>query len=133
LDMNLPILGVCYGLQLLTKTLGGTVEASPNHEYGKATLQLTRQSKLLLSDYDGSTVWMSHGDHVTEPPKGFRVTAKSGDIICAIEEPELGIFGLQFHPEVVHSEYGKQILENFIGLCGFSRNWTAESVIDRQI
>lgn len=131
--LNVPILGVCYGLQLLTKMLGGTVEASPNREYGKASLQLQHKSKLLAADYDNSTVWMSHGDHVTMPPDGFHVTAKSGDIICAIEDAELGIFGLQFHPEVAHTEYGRQILENFIGLCGFARDWTAESVIEQQI
>ena len=131
--LNVPILGVCYGLQLLTKMLGGIVEVSPNREYGKASLQLQHKSKLLAADYDNSTVWMSHGDHVTMPPDGFHVTAKSGDIICAIEDAELGIFGLQFHPEVAHTEYGRQILENFIGLCGFARDWTAESVIEQQI
>ena len=133
LELNLPVLGICYGLQLLTKILGGAVEASPNREYGKATLQLQHPSKLLLSDYDTSTVWMSHGDHVAKPPEGFHITAKSGGIICAIEDPELAIFGLQFHPEVAHSEYGRQILENFIGLCGFKRDWSAESIIEQQV
>lgn len=133
LALNLPILGICYGLQLLTQILGGKVEASPSREYGKATLQLQHKSKLLATDYDNSTVWMSHGDHVATPPEGFHVTAKSGDIICAIEDSELGIFGLQFHPEVVHTEYGEQILENFIGLCGFARDWTASSLIETQI
>ncbi|HEY5667555.1 MAG TPA: glutamine-hydrolyzing GMP synthase [Candidatus Saccharimonadales bacterium] len=131
--LGTPILGICYGLQLLTQMLGGKVEASPSREYGKATLQLQHKSKLLVTDYDASTVWMSHGDHVTVPPEGFHVTAKSGDIICAIEDPELAIFGLQFHPEVAHTEYGAQILENFVGLCGFARDWTAESVIEQQI
>lgn len=132
-ELNIPILGICYGLQLLTQMLGGKVESSPTREYGKATLQLKHASKLLASDYDNSTVWMSHGDHVTTLPEGFLTTATSGSIICAIEEPELGIFGLQFHPEVVHSEYGRQILENFVGLCGFTRNWSADSIIDQQI
>lgn len=132
-ELNVPILGICYGLQLLTKMLGGSVEASPTREYGKATLHLEHKSKLLAADYDNSTVWMSHGDHAAIPPEGFHVTAKSGDIICAIEDPELAIFGLQFHPEVVHTEYGRQILENFVGLCGFQRDWTAESIIEQQI
>lgn len=131
--LDVPILGICYGLQLITKMLGGTVEASPAREYGKATLGLAGKSKLFTSDYDGSTVWMSHGDHVAAPPEGFHVTAKSGGIICAIEDSELGIFGLQFHPEVAHTQYGPQILENFIGLCGFKRDWSASSIIDQQI
>lgn len=133
LELNVPILGICYGLQLLTQTLGGAVEAGATREYGKATIRLEHASKLLASDYDNTVVWMSHGDHVAKPPEGFHITAKSGDIICAIEDPELGIFGLQFHPEVVHSEYGRQILENFVGLCGFSRDWSAGSIIDQQI
>jgi GMP synthase (glutamine-hydrolysing) len=134
LELEVPVLGICYGLQLLARNLGGAVEAGETREYGKATLELTgNESKLLQADFAGSTVWMSHGDHVTAPPEGFAVTAKSGDIICAIEEPQLGIFGLQFHPEVVHSQYGRQILENFIGLCGFSRDWKPANIIDQQI
>ena len=134
LELEVPVLGICYGLQLLAHNLGGTVEPGITREYGKATLELTgHESKLLQADFDRSVVWMSHGDHVTEPPEGFVVTAKSGDIICAVEEPQLGLFGLQFHPEVVHSEYGRQILDNFIGLCGFARDWKPGSIIDDQL
>jgi GMP synthase (glutamine-hydrolysing) len=133
LALNIPILGVCYGMQLLALTLGGTVEPSPTREYGKAKLQLGHKSKLLQEDFEGSTIWMSHGVHVAKAPEGFHVTAKSGDIICAIEDPELGIFGLQFHPEVAHTQYGSVILDNFIGLCGFARDWSAASIIDEQI
>jgi GMP synthase (glutamine-hydrolysing) len=133
LGLNLPILGICYGQQLLAQTLGGKVEDAPVREYGKATLKLGHESKILQDDFDGSTVWMSHGTHVVKIPEGFHVTATSGDIICAMEDPELGIFGLQFHPEVAHSQYGKQILENFIGLCGFARDWSAGSIIEQQI
>lgn len=133
LELNLPILGVCYGMQLLALTLGGKVEPSPTREYGKATLALQHKSRLLNSDFDNSTIWMSHGVHVAEVPEGFHVTAKSADIISAMEDPELAIFGLQFHPEVAHTKYGQQILENFIGLCSFARNWSADSIIDQQI
>jgi len=133
LTLNIPILGICYGQQLLAQTLGGKVEDAPKREYGKATLTLAHESKLLQSDFDNSTVWMSHGTHVVEIPEGFHVTATSGDVICAMEDPELGIFGLQFHPEVAHSQYGKQILENFIGMCGFARDWSAGSIIDQQV
>ncbi len=132
-ELEVPILGICYGLQLIAKAMGGKVEPSPNREYGKATLHTGQKSKLISSDFDNSTVWMSHGDHVSVPPEGFVITGKSGDIICAIEDPELLIFGLQFHPEVVHSQYGMQIIENFVDLCGFSGDWTAGNIIDQQI
>jgi GMP synthase (glutamine-hydrolysing) len=133
LTMDIPVLGICYGLQLMTQLLGGAVEASPTREYGKATVRLGHESKLFTADQDNSTVWMSHGDHVAAPPKGFHVTARSGAIICAIEDAELRLFGLQFHPEVSHSQYGQQILDNFLGLCGFARDWQATSIIDQQI
>ena len=134
LELDLPVLGICYGLQLLTLALGGKVEPAATREYGKAKLVLKHDSQLLLSDYDQSTVWMSHGDHATTPPEGFVVTATSEDnIICGIEDHERRMYGLQFHPEVAHSEYGKQILENFIGLCGFARDWQAGSIIKHSI
>lgn len=134
LDLDLPVLGICYGLQLLTLAFDGKVEPANTREYGKAKIVLKQESQLLLSDYDGSTVWMSHGDHVAVAPEGFAVTAISEDgIICGAEDAERRIFGLQFHPEVAHSEYGRQILENFIGLCGFARNWQADSIIEHSI
>lgn len=133
-DLDLPILGICYGLQLITLNLGGKVEPASTREYGKTKLVLKHESQLLLSDYEASTVWMSHGDHLSVAPKGFVVTATSeDDIICGIEDAERRIYGLQFHPEVAHTEYGRQILENFIGLCGFSRNWQAESIIEQSL
>jgi GMP synthase (glutamine-hydrolysing) len=132
-ELNVPILGICYGMQLLAQMLGGKVEASPLREYGKARLELQHKSKLFTEDFEGSTIWMSHGVHVATPPEGFHITAKSGNIICGIEDPELGIFGLQFHPEVAHTQYGQQILDNFIGLCNFARDWSPASVIDEQI
>lgn len=133
LSLGVPVLGICYGLQLIAQALGGKVEPGTTREYGKATITLTGKSKLINEDFDNSTVWMSHGDHVVKAPEGFIITAKSGDIITAIEDHELGLFGLQFHPEVVHSQYGRQILENFIGLCGFARDWQAGEIIDEQI
>ncbi len=135
LALGVPVLGICYGLQLLAQALGGKVEAATTREYGKATLKLDDKNKslLLTTDLDNSTVWMSHGDHVAQVPDGFTVTAKSGDIICGIEDRELGIFGLQFHPEVVQTEHGTQILANFIDLCGFARDWQAASIIPQQI
>lgn len=133
LELNIPILGICYGLYLLTHHMGGKVEASKTREYGKATLKVLQKSSLLKSNFNKSTVWMSHGDHVIEAPKDFAVTGKSGNIICAIENPKHGMFGLQFHPEVAHTEHGRQILESFIDLCGFKRDWQATSIIDEQV
>jgi GMP synthase (glutamine-hydrolysing) len=132
-ELEIPILGICYGLQLITKALGGNVEPSDMREYGKATIQLTHKSRLFTNDMDDSTAWMSHGDHVTQAPDGFIITAKSGALVCAIEDPELMIFGLQFHPEVVHTQFGTQILQNFIDLCGFARDWSAAAIIPEQI
>lgn len=133
-DLDLPILGICYGLQLLTLAFDGKVEPANTREYGKAKIVLQHESQLLLSDYDGGTVWMSHGDHVSVAPEGFVVTAKSQDgIICGVEDAERRLYGLQFHPEVAHSENGRQILENFIGICGFARDWQAGSIIEHSI
>jgi GMP synthase (glutamine-hydrolysing) len=133
LGLEVPVLGVCYGLQLLAQALGGKVEAGATREYGKATIELTSKSVLIDKKFDKSVVWMSHGDHVSEAPEGFTVTAKSGELVCAVEDPAMGIFGLQFHPEVVHSFYGKQILQNFVELCGFKRDWEAAAIIPEQV
>lgn len=133
LGLQVPVLGVCYGLQLLAQALGGKVEPGTTREYGKATIKLTGKSALIDNKFDDSAVWMSHGDHVSVPPEGFVVTAKSGDLVCAVEDPQMGIFGLQFHPEVVHSQYGREILQRFIELCGFKRDWQAAAIIPEQV
>jgi len=132
LSLEVPILGICYGLQLLAQMLGGEVSPSATREYGKATLTLTNTSSILAPKLADSTIWMSHGDYVAVPPEGFMVTAKSGNLICAVEDPVMGIFGLQFHPEVVQSEYGREVLGRFIDLCNFKRDWQAVSVIPTQ-
>lgn len=135
LSLEVPMLGVCYGLQLLTKTLGGTVEPGTTREYGDATIRTNgEQSVLLEESFDGSTVWMSHGDHVTKPPIGFRITARSDDdIICAIEDNARQLYGLQFHPEVAHTKHGRAMLETFIQNAGFRRDWRAESIVEATI
>ena len=120
--LEIPLLGVCYGMQLLALNLGGKVEPGTTREYGNATISLAGKSSLIDAKADGSTVWMSHGDHVASVPDGFVVTAKSGDIICAMEDSALGLYGLQFHPEVAHSLEGKNILGRFFDLCGFHRD-----------
>lgn len=133
LEFETPILGICYGFQALSHALGGKVESAPTREYGRATLNLTGQSKLLQSDFDNSTIWHSHGTSITKLPDGFVATGYTDKSISAAEDPELGIYGLQFHPEVEHTQYGRQILENFLGLCGFSRDWSAKPFIPEQI
>ncbi|MEJ0073338.1 MAG: glutamine-hydrolyzing GMP synthase [Candidatus Saccharibacteria bacterium] len=133
LKLGAPVLGICYGMQLLARELGGTVESSKTREYGNATLSVGPGGTLLQKKADKSRVWMSHGDHVTKVPKGFSVTAHSGKIICAMEDPGRQLFGLQFHPEVAHSVHGKDILQTFFTRCRFRGDWTAESVIDTQV
>lgn len=133
LDLDLPVLGICYGMQLLAQHFDGTVAAGTTREYGEATLAITSESTLLPDSANGSTVWMSHGDHVTVAPDSFAVTATSGDIICAIEQADKQVYGLQFHPEVAHSVEGKAILGQFLAICGFKRDWSAGSLIDEQV
>ncbi len=134
LDLGVPVLGICYGLQLIAKTLGGTVESSQKREYGLAKLKATAESNLLPSDAAQSQIWMSHGDHVTVPPKDFVVTATSNGIICAIENSSKQLFGLQFHPEVSHSQQGTQILELFLTeISDFSKDWVPNVFIKTEL
>lgn len=134
LEMGAPVLGICYGLQLLALSAGGKVEPSAKREYGLAKLKLSKPTKLLKATFQDSTIWMSHGDHVSKSPKGFTVTAKSGQLITAMENPKAKLYGLQFHPEVSHTAKGQQILKNFIdSICGFSKDWAAESFIESEV
>lgn len=133
LEQNVPVLGVCYGMQLIAQHYGGKVEESPSREYGKAMIILKEHGDLIDKSFDGSTVWMSHGTHVSLAPGGFKVTAMSDGIIAAIEKADQKLYGLQFHAEVTHSQHGREILEAFIGTCGFKRDWSATSIIDEQV
>lgn len=133
-DLGVPILGICYGMQLMAKLLGGKVDSSSSREYGLATLAVKNQSLLLTKKYDGSSVWMSHGDHVAKCPPGFKVTAMSGQTICAIEDPQKLLFGLQFHPEVSHTKYGREVLQRFLlKICKFRGDWTPASFIHEKL
>jgi GMP synthase (glutamine-hydrolysing) len=133
LGLGVPVLGVCYGLQLLAQHFGGKVEASDVREYGRAKIKLAGSSKILPKKSDGSTVWMSHGDHVAKAPPGFTTTAKSGRLVAAVENPAQHIYGLQFHLEVAQSEYGRDMMKKFFGLCGFKRGWQPASLIDTEV
>jgi GMP synthase (glutamine-hydrolysing) len=140
LDLGVPVLGICYGLQLLSYFLGGRVEPSSRREYGAATVNLTGQgragaeSRLLTGLQDGFPVWMSHGDHVTVAPPGFEVVATTDNALGAVEAPARGWYGLQFHPEVAHTPDGRLILSNFVrGVCGCHGDWTAASFIEAAV
>ena len=133
LDARLPVLAICYGMQLLTRELGGTVAAAGRGEYGKA--ELTDYGGRLFDGVEGEFVaWMSHGDSVVEPPPGFRVVARSRDgVVAAIEDEGREIYGLQFHPEVRHTPKGARVLERFVERSGVSRDWTAENIVSGAI
>lgn len=129
-----PILGICYGLQVLAFEMGGQVMSSPSREFGYARLKIadpnSRLFKGLPSEMD---VWMSHGDHVTSVPDGFRVTAITDDALNAIEDTNRGVFGVQFHPEVAHTPLGAQVLRNFLfAVCGCRGDWSPATVIEEQ-
>ena len=130
-DLGIPILGVCYGMQLLAKDLGGKVVPGAEREYGARDTQIVDQSCLL----DGlKRVWMSHGDRILEPPPDFRVTAQSDTAMAAMENPAKKIFGIQFHPEVTHTHNGTALLRRFIfDICGCHGSWTMGSFIERAI
>jgi GMP synthase (glutamine-hydrolysing) len=129
------VLGLCYGLQLICKNFGGKVEPASNREYGKSILRITDDSDLLRGVEDASIVWMSHGDYLSELPQGFKVVGESEHSpFCAISNQAKRIFGLQFHPEVAHTEEGEKILHNFlIEICKCKGDWTSENFIDNQI
>ncbi len=136
LDFGVPVLGICYGLQVLTRTLGGAVGAAKRREYGRAYIQVEDPGQLLCNlDEDRVQVWMSHGDHVSQPAEGFRVLARSDDgVIAAVENTEARIWGVQFHPEVVHTPRGERILRNFLfDIAGLAGDWTPASFVDEAV
>ena len=131
-DLGLPVLGFCYGHQITAVTLGGKVGHSEVGEYGRATITRTADAKLFNSTPMEQTVWMSHRDAVSEVPEGFTVTA-STDVcpVAAMECVERKIFTTQFHPEVKHSEYGQQLLSNFLfEICGLEPNWSMDNLVE---
>jgi GMP synthase (glutamine-hydrolysing) len=134
-SIKAPVLGICYGMQLLAKDLDGQVEPSAKREYGRAKLKIINAGAKLFRDIpDETDVWMSHGDHVVDVPVGFEVVGRSDGAITAIENTEGGIFGLQFHPEVAHTPEGKEILRRFLfDVCDCRGDWTAAQFIAEEI
>ena len=135
LDTGVPVLGICYGLQLMSWLLGGKVEASDKKEYGRAQIQINFDSLLFKDVPRQSNVWMSHGDKVLAMPNGFRSVAQTENSpFAAIENTDKNYFGLQFHPEVVHTECGQSVLRNFLfEICGCSGDWSAHSFVEESI
>lgn len=133
LELPIPILGICYGMQLLARDLGATVASSSVREYGKSVL--TAYSGALFSGITGEFVaWMSHGDSVKDLPSGFTSAASTADTpIAGFENIATKRYGIQFHPEVVHTPKGMQILENFLGLAGVTRDWTTAHIVEELI
>ena len=134
-QLGVPVLGVCYGMQLMVKQLGGTVERSKRAEYGKASLFIDDPTDLLTNVEEGSTMWMSHGDSCTELPEGFETLAHTENTSCAaIANHGRHLFGVQFHPEVVHSIGGIALIRNFVyHICECEPTWTTEAFVDQSI
>ncbi len=133
--LGIPILGICYGLQLISRELGGIVEHAEDREYGKAHLEILADDILFNGVDNGSVIWMSHGDNVTKLPDGFTIKAKTENSpMCVISNHEKKIYGVQFHPEVAHTKFGKKILENFLfDICGCKQDWTPQNFINSTI
>lgn len=135
LELGIPVLGICYGLQVIAEQLGGKVDSFARKEFGKAVLHVDKGDDLLKGLDGSTTVWMSHGDSLSELPKGFEPIAHSDNApICAIRNSSKKIFGVQFHPEVVHTPQGKMILSNFLHqVCGAKGDWTPAHFIEQSI
>jgi len=134
-ESHCPVLGICYGLQLMAHQLGGKVQPSPSREYGYARLTVVNGETALFTGLPREMdVWLSHGDHVTKLPEGFQVTATTNDAVNAFENPARRIFGVQFHPEVAHTPLGAQILRNFLfEICECAGDWSPAAAIDEQV
>jgi GMP synthase (glutamine-hydrolysing) len=135
LELGVPVLGICYGMQLLVHELGGRVEQAEVGEFGRSDLKVSEGGVLLAGTPREQTCWMSHRDTVFEPPAGFTALASSSaSPVAAVESVERGIYGIQFHPEVVHTPYGQEILTRFLTeICGCERNWSPASIVEDQI
>ena len=134
-DLGIPVLGICYGMQALVLTLGGRVEGAEVGEFGRSTLTVAEQGRLLAGTPAEQQCWMSHRDTVFEAPPGFTPLASSTESpVAAVEDLERGLYGIQFHPEVVHTPYGQHVLTTYLeDICGCARDWSPASIIDEQV
>ncbi len=134
-ELGIPILGICYGMQLMAHDLGGQVARATNREYGKTMLKVEKQDELFANFYNEVQCWMSHGDYVAAPPPGFEVSATTTHApVAAMSHPGKKLYGVQFHPEVVHTPRGKELLERFLyHICGCSGDWNMGSFIEQTV
>lgn len=134
-DLGIPVLGICYGAQLMTYLLGGKVSKAPVREYGKTEITVDNKSKLFVDVAETSICWMSHTDYVEVLPEGFTVSAKSDSCpVAAFEKPSQNLYGVQFHPEVVHTQEGTKMLYNFLyKVCGCAGDWKMDSFTEESI
>jgi GMP synthase (glutamine-hydrolysing) len=135
LELGIPVLGICYGMQAMVLELGGRVESASVGEFGRSRLQVTQHGRLLAGLPADQSCWMSHRDTVYEAPPGFTALAASTESpVAALEDVDRGLYGIQFHPEVVHTPYGTAILTTFLkDVCGCDMGWTAASVVEEQV
>jgi GMP synthase (glutamine-hydrolysing) len=135
LELGIPVLGICYGMQLLAIKLGGRVEGAEVGEFGRSKLTVHEKGRLLAGLPAEQSCWMSHRDTVFAPPPGFTALASSSESpVAAFESEEQGVYGIQFHPEVVHTPYGQDVLNRFLGdVCGCDMAWSAASIVEDQI
>jgi len=135
LEARVPVLAICYGMQLLTQLLGGRIGQGEAREYGLARIEVTPDAGLLLADFGSDDqVWMSHGDHVELVPPGFRVSARSGGIVAAMADETRRRYGLLFHPEVTHTTHGRELLRRFVvDVCGAVGDWTPGSFLAEHV
>ena len=134
LDSGLPVLGICYGMQLMARALGGHVAPSPQREYGRTEIQFSQANLQPPRGASNLQAWMSHGDKVDQLPPGFTATATSPNCpIAAMEDPKRRLFALQFHPEVNHTQHGREILQAFLKQIGVKTDWTPGSILDDAI
>ena len=133
--LKLPLLGICYGMQLMVQAAGGEVSTASKREFGKATLTHAQADHPLLKDIpQASQVWMSHGDHVSQLPTGYQQVAESENALAIMSHESQPRFGVQFHPEVTHSEYGTQLLNNFVfDICQAQQNWSMQNYIESTV
>ncbi|MGA8986312.1 MAG: glutamine-hydrolyzing GMP synthase, partial [Candidatus Acidiferrales bacterium] len=130
LKLGVPVLGICYGMQWLTHSLGGKVGLAKRREYGPAQLDIACASKLFTGIPSRLKIWNSHGDHVLEVPPGFAITGRTDNAIGSFEHAEKKYYGVEFHPEVNHTDRGTEILHNFVfEICGAKKNWNRAGFI----
>src|SRR4030066_18474 len=134
-SLGIPVLGICYGMQFISKLFGGEITSTEKNEYGKTKVKLNLKSLLFKDLKLVEVCWMSHKDSVVKAPPGFNITASTTNLpIAGIEEPKGKIYGIQFHPEVIHTPSGMDILKNFLfDICGCSPSWTMVSIIENQV